>query len=115
MTQDVSSRVAPRLPLIWESATLTMDVSISSIMAAPITVNNSMFLLNAFIIPCINCLESFGGRRQRQPIDQFRISYMDLVVIIRQCSQQLFCHLAGRDAFFAALLPGKFRFYQLGS
>src|SRR5260221_7531749 len=43
MTQDVSSSVAPRFPLIYDKATLTIEVSINSMMAAAITVISKMF------------------------------------------------------------------------
>src|SRR5258706_3497997 len=44
MTQDVSSMVAPRFPLIWAKATLTIEVSINSMMAAETVVMTMMAL-----------------------------------------------------------------------
>ncbi len=37
LTQLISSRVAPRFPIMWGMATLTIDVSISSSTAASVT------------------------------------------------------------------------------
>src|ERR1700704_688321 len=43
-TQAISSRVAPRFPIMCGIATLTMDVSISSSIAAIVTVKAMMYL-----------------------------------------------------------------------
>src|SRR3954447_19540761 len=43
-TQAISSSVAPRFPIMWGIATLTIDVSISSSIAAIVTVAAMMHL-----------------------------------------------------------------------
>src|SRR5437870_37262 len=48
MTQAASSMVAPRLPLMLVRATLTIDVSISSRIAAEITVTTMIHFVNPF-------------------------------------------------------------------